>query len=68
MRSLIEYAEISEAPMSEGFKWAALLGVSELLRLAFYAANFSIAYRYVLFYLITISKPLDSYLSSNSLL
>lgn len=49
MRSLIEYAEISEAPMSEGFKWAALLGVSELLRLAFYAANFSIAYRYVLF-------------------
>lgn len=48
MRSLIEYAEVSDAPMSVGFKWAALLGGSELLRLAFYAANYSIAYRYVL--------------------
>ncbi|XP_075225132.1 ATP-binding cassette sub-family C member 5-like isoform X2 [Lycorma delicatula] len=45
MRSLIKFAEVPEAPLSEGFKWAALLSITELLRTVLYSTTWAISYR-----------------------
>jgi len=45
MRWLLEFAESPDAPSSEGFKWAILLGITELSRIAFYAAAWAVSCR-----------------------
>ncbi|XP_054266785.1 ATP-binding cassette sub-family C member 5-like isoform X5 [Macrosteles quadrilineatus] len=45
MRWLLEFAENPDAPMLEGFKWAFLLGVTELFRIVFYAGAWAVSSR-----------------------